>query len=84
MNSSLIKICTILAGCAFLASCAALKETARYEFVDDEYWYRQRGNEYVKVYVDADLQNDIIEIYPLDPEQEGALPTVVENKDQYL
>lgn len=84
MNSSLNQIGTILIGSLFLASCAALKETARYEFVDDEYWYRQRGQEYIKVYVDADLQNDIIDIYPVDQEHRQEVPAVIENKDQYF
>ncbi len=77
-----IGIGILVGGC--LLSCATLKETARYEFVDDEYWYRQRGNEYVKVYVDADIQNDIIDIYPIDPTLKDDIPEVVENKDQYF
>lgn len=65
-------------------SCAALKETARYEFVDDEYWYKQRPNTYQKVYVDADLEDDVIDIYALSSEQEAELPKYIENKDQYF
>ena len=48
MNYSLIKIGIVFLGGVLLMSCATLKETARFEFIDDEYWYRQRGNEYQK------------------------------------
>ena len=71
-------------GGVLLMSCATLKETARFEFVDDEYWYRQRGNEYQKVYIDADLTNDIVNIYPVSSEEKDELPVVIENKDQYF
>jgi len=73
----------VFSGACFL-SCAALKETARYEFIDEEYWYRQRPDKYQKVYVDPDLANDIIDIYPIRPELKDELPTVRENQDQYF
>lgn len=84
MNSCLNKISIVILGSALLMSCGSLKETARYEFIDDEYWYRQRGNEYQKVYVDADLANDVIDIYPIRPELQDQLPEHIENADQYF
>jgi hypothetical protein len=84
MKDPLNKISFAMLGCALLMSCAALDETARYEFVDDEYWYRQRPNKYQKVYVDADIENDIIELYPTNDEPNMTVPSVVESTDQYF
>jgi hypothetical protein len=84
MNHLIVKVgVAILAGIG-LMSCAALKETARYEFVDDEYWYKQRPNKYQKVYIDAEMENGAIDIYPIDPALNDELPTVKENADQYF
>jgi hypothetical protein len=84
MNHLIVKVgVAILAGIG-LISCAALKETARYEFVDDEYWYKQRPNKYQKVYIDAEMENGVIDIYPIDPALKDELPTVKENADQYF
>ncbi len=84
MNRSIFKIGVGVLAAVSLWSCATLKETARYEFIDDEYWYRQRPNKYQKVYVDADLEKDSIKIYPVSPEFEDDLPEVIENADQYF
>lgn len=84
MNYSLKKIGVGIIAASCMMSCAALKETARYEFVDDEYWYKQRPNEYQKVYVDGELEEDVIDIYPLSPELAEELPEVLENVDQYF
>lgn len=83
MKYSLLKIAFGILAAAHLVSCAALKETARYEFVDDEYWYRQRPNNYQKVYVDADLDNDVIDIYPVSSAEED-IPSLQEHVDQYF
>ncbi len=84
MKKPLIKAGLVFLGTALLMSCAALDETARYEFVDDDYWYRQRGNKYQKVYVDADLESDVIELYPTMEEPDKQVPSVAENVDQYF
>lgn len=84
MNSTVIRLGVGILAVMSMASCAALKETARYEFVDDEYWYRQRPEKYQKVYVENDLENDIISIYPLSLELREDLPETKENVDQYF
>ncbi len=80
----IIKISISILALSSLMSCAALKETARYEFIDDEYWYRQRPDKYQKVYVDADIENDRVDIYPVSPELKEELPEIAEHVDQYF
>ena len=84
MVSHTYKLSLILVLGILLMSCAALDETARYEFVDDEYWYRQCENKYQKVYVKTNLENDEIEIYPTISEPDKKIPEIVENADQYF
>lgn len=82
MKVANLLLCSLIV--AFITSCGPLHETARYQFVDGEYFYRQKNHPYHNVYISNQLEEaDTVKIYRVKNEA-GELPAVTPGLDQYF
>jgi len=69
-----------------LSACGPLKETHRYQFIDGEYLYSQKQDEYQAVFVENKLneEEDTVLIYPAARAYANVFPEIRPAVDQYF
>lgn len=82
----ILNFCGFLTCLWCLSSCGTLKETARYQFTDGEYLYRQKKNEYQAAYIDNKLDKDpdTVLVFPARKAYAPVFPKVISGVDQYF
>jgi hypothetical protein len=79
-----INRCAFIFILTWLSSCGPLKETARYQFIDGEYLYRQRTGKYELAYIENQLGTDEDSVFIFSLEETGEPRDIVPGDDQYF